>query len=195
MAERALELVLGPRRRRRAQRALAAQLPDVARSLARGVAAGLPFDETCSRASAALEEPAAALLAAIAGELRAGVPATTALAPLGAASGGALVAGAVVLHEELGGDLARGLHALADGLADRARLEGELRAVTAQARLAARLVPLVPVAAAGMLAVASPASVEPLLGTAAGMAVLAASGSLTGLGLVLVRRIMAGAGA
>ncbi len=128
-------------------------------------------------------------------DLRAGVPPPAALAPLEAASGGALVAGAVVLHEELGGDLARGLHALADGLADRARLEGELRAVTAQARLAARLVPIVPVAAAGMLAVASPASVEPLLGTPAGVAVLTASGSLTLLGLVLVRRIMAGAGA
>ena len=96
------------------------------------------------------------------------MPPATALAPLQEASGGALVAGAVVLHEELGGDLARGLHALADGLADRARLEGELRAVTAQARLAARLVPIVPVAAAGMLAVASPSSVEPLAGDAGG---------------------------
>ena len=195
MPEPVVDLVLGPRRRRRAQRALAAQLPDVARSLARGVAAGLPFDEACGRASAALEEPAGGLLEAIARDLRAGVPPATALAPLAAASGGALVAGAVVLHEELGGDLARGLHALADGLADRARLEGELRAVTAQARLAARLVPVVPVAAAAMLALASPASMEPLLGTPAGLAVVAASGSLTALGLVLVRRIMAGAGA
>jgi Flp pilus assembly protein TadB len=46
-----------------------------------------------------------------------------------------------------------------------------------------------------MLALASPASMEPLLGTPAGLAVVAASGSLTALGLVLVRRIMAGAGA
>ena len=123
------------------------------------------------------------------------MPATSALAPFSAASGGALVAGAVVLHEELGGDLARGLHALADGLADRARLEGELRAVTAQARLAARLVPLVPVAAAGMLAVASPASVEPLLGTLRGYRSAGRERVADRARARLVRRIMAGAGA
>jgi len=182
--------LLARRRERARSRRLAGQLPDVARALARGVAAGLPLADACVRAGAALDEPASAVLCDAAGALHAGAPAPTALAPLSAVPGGALVVGAVVLHEELGGDLAHGLHALADGLADRERLQGELLAVTAQARLAARLVPVVPVAAAGMLAAASPASIGPLVGTPLGHAVLGASGLLTLIGLALVRRIL-----
>jgi tight adherence protein B len=187
--------VVGSLRSRRRERAdahrLGAQLPDVARALARGVAAGLPLPDACSRAAAALDEPAGGVLRGVAGALLAGTPAPAALAPLAAVPGGPLMVGAVVLHDELGGDLAHGLHALADGLADRERLRAELLAVTAQARLAARLVPVVPLAAAGMLAAASPASIGPLVGTPLGHAVLGASGALTLLGLALIRRVLA----
>jgi tight adherence protein B len=180
---------------RRQERALEVQLPDIARALARGVAAGLPLAEACVRAAAALDPPASSVLARVAVDLAAGARPEQALAPLAVVPGAGLLRGAVVLHDELGGDLAHGLHALADGLADRARLDGELRAVTAQARLAARLVPGVPVATAAMLAAASPASLRPLLGTAPGLAVVGVSGALTGVGLLLVRRIMASAAA
>jgi tight adherence protein B len=125
--------------------------------------------------------------------MRAGARPEAALAPLGAAPGGGLIAGAVALNAELGGDLVTALRALGDGLADRDRLRRELAASTAQARFAGRVVPVVPLAALALLWLMSPASVRPLLTTSIGLAVCATSAGLTLAALVAMRRILAGA--
>jgi len=180
----------GARRRERAH--LAAQLPEAARALSRAYAAGLPFPTACSRAADSLEEPAAALLRQAAIDAERGRAPADALAPLAAASGGALVRGAVAINAELGGDLVRALDALADGLDDRERLRGEIAVATAQARFAARIVPAVPPLALLMLGALSPAAVTPLVTTLAGQALVAVSLLLDLAAVLLLRRIAGG---
>ena len=79
-------------------------------------------------------------------------------------------------------------------LADRERLRLEARAATAQARMAARIVPLAPVAALLMLLVLSPSAAGTLVASGAGLAILGVSAALTLLALVALRRIARGAG-
>ncbi len=174
--------------------AAAPDLPEIARALARGCAAGLPVPEAVARAAAAVDDASAALLGACAARLDAGEPVRAALEPLAERDGGIAIVGAVELHAELGGDLVASLFAIGEGLADRERLRLEARAATAQARIAARAIPLAPVASLGLLGVLAPSALEALVTTRAGLAVLGAAGLMTAVALVLLRRIAAGAG-
>jgi tight adherence protein B len=179
-------------RRRRDHALLAAQMPDAARAISRAYAAGLPFGTACRRAADGVEEPAAGILRRAGAEADRGRPPAEALAPLAVAPGGALVRGAVAINAELGGDLVRALDALADGLDDRERLRGEIAVATAQARFAARIVPVVPPLALAMLGALSPAAVAPLATTLAGQALVAVSLVLDGAAVLLLRRIARG---
>lgn len=172
----------------------APDLPEIARALARGCAAGLPVPAAIERARTALDDASACLLADCAGRLAAGDPTRVALDPIAARPGGIAIVGAVELHAELGGDLVASLFAVAEGLADRERLRLEARAQTAQARIAARAIPLAPVASLGLLGVLAPSALTALLTTGIGLAVLTAAGALTLVALVLLRRIAAGVG-
>jgi len=174
---------------RRADAALARALPEIARAIARGCAAGLPLDGAVARAAEAVEPEAAEPLAEIAADLAAGVPVAAAFGRLHAIPGGSLVVGSILLHGELGGDLVRSLAAIAEGVAERERLHAELRAATAQARIAARAVPLAPLLSVAMLGVLAPEALVALFTTRAGLALLTVAGLAVGVSHLLVRRI------
>ena len=124
---------------------LARTLPEIARALARCCAAGLPIADAFDRAADAVDEVAIELLRTCAAGLHSGAATRSALAPLLVVPGGTVLVGTIELHQELGGDLVASLAAVAEGLADRERLRLEAEVATAQARLAARIVPLAPV--------------------------------------------------
>jgi tight adherence protein B len=193
--DRALIAALAERHRvpaRRTRTRMATQMPDAARAIARAYAAGLPFPTACRRAADSLDEPVAGALRAAAADAERGRTHADALLPLAAAPGGELIRGAVAVNADLGGDLVRALEALADGLDDRERLRGEIAVATAQARFAARVVPMVPPLALLMLGVLSPAAVTPLATTLPGRALVAVSALLDVAAVLLLRRIARG---
>jgi tight adherence protein B len=169
-------------------------LPDVARALARGTAAGLPLAEALYRGADAVDGIGGDTMRRCAEELRAGHPTRVALSSLETLEGGRLLVGAIELHQELGGDLVASLSGLAEGLADRERLRLEAQAATAQARIAARIVPLAPLASLVMLVAIAPASAHALLASAPGLMIIGVSATLTGLAVVVLRRIARSAG-
>ena len=173
---------------------MSASMPDAARAVARGLAAGLPLADAFRRGGDAVDADTAEVMLRCARGLDDGDPLVSALAPLEDCDGGPLVAAAIDLQHELGGDLVSSLSGIAEGLADRERLRLEARAATAQARMAARIVPLAPVAALLMLLVLSPAAAGTLVASGAGLAILGVSAALTLLALVALRRIARGAG-
>lgn len=169
--------------------ARARTLPEIARALARCCAAGLPIADAFDRAADAVDEAAVEMLRTCAARLRSGDATLSALAPLLAVPGGSVLVGTIELHQELGGDLVASLAAVAEGLADRERLRLEAEVATAQARLAARIVPLAPVVSLAMLGVLAPASLATLFTTGPGIAILGVAAGLTGIALLLLRRI------
>lgn len=171
-----------------------ASLTEVARALARGTAAGLPLVDAFQRGAGAVDGVGAGLMRRCADELRAGHPPRVAMASLEALDGGRLLVGAIELHLELGGDLVASLNGLAEGLADRERLRVEARAATAQARIAARIVPLAPLASLVMLVAIAPGSAHALLASPSGLAVIGVSATMTGTAVIALRRIARGAG-
>ena len=181
--------VLRRRRERATRAALTRDLPELARAIARCCAAGLPLADALARAGDAVADEGAVLLREAAEAVRAGHSTHSALAPIGALPGGALLVGAIELHGEVGGDLVASLSAIAEGLADRERLRLEAHAATAQARVAAKFVPLAPVVSLGFLAILAPDALVSLVSTVPGLTILGVAGGLTGLALLILRQI------
>jgi tight adherence protein B len=131
-----------------------------------GEAAGMPAVRVSAQGAAAGPTPGGAVAGAAGHELRrtaaelaAGAPTDAALEAMRrrARSPGmdALVA-ACLLQRRAGGDLARLLRDSARALEDQARLEGEVRAATAQARFTALVVVLLPLGGGLLAELASP---------------------------------------
>jgi tight adherence protein B len=179
-------------RRRRAERVTAAAaLPAVARRLAAEVGAGRTLVRALRAAAVDAPPPLAAALAETGARLAAGGEAWGFLAQALPDNGGCrLLAASLELQGRAGGDLPRLLRSLASALDDRAQVEAELRALTAQARFSAIVVPLLPFGALGLLALAEPRGVELLLTTPIGLAVVGVAALLDVIGALAIRRLL-----
>ncbi len=179
------------RRRRRDELLAAAALPGVARRLAAEVGAGRTLVRALRAASLDAPPPLGPALAETGTRLASGGHAWPVLAQAIPGHGGCrLLAASLELQGRAGGDLPRLLRALASALDDRAQVEADLRALTAQARFSAVVVPLLPVGALALLALAEPRGVHLLLTTPAGLAVVAVAATLDLVGTLLIRRLL-----
>jgi tight adherence protein B len=188
---RRLGALLATRRRRRDELVAAAALPAVARRLAAEVGAGRTLVRALRAASADAPAPLGAALAETGARLASGGRAWPVLEHAIPRHGGCrLLAASLELQARAGGDLPRLLRALATALDDRAQVEAELRALTAQARFSAVVVPLLPVGALALLAFAEPRGVRLLFTTSAGLGVIAFAAVLDVVGTLLIRRLL-----
>ena len=103
-------------------------------------------------------------------------------------------AAAISLQLRAGGDLPALLRSLARRLDERRGVNAEIRALTAQARLSARVVPLLPVAGLALAALLDAGAVRLLLTTAPGLAIVAVGAVLDLVGLLAIRAIARGIG-
>jgi tight adherence protein B len=181
-------------RRERYRRAVAAGAPALALALADALAAGRSLRGAVTQAAAAVPGAAGHELRRVAAELDLGARTDEALDAMARRAGShaiELVVAACVLQRRAGGDLARLLRDSAAAFEDHARLEGEVRAATAQARYTAGLVAALPAGAAGLAALASPGFVAGLLGSPLAAALVATAVALQLVAWVAIRRLAA----
>jgi tight adherence protein B len=175
-----------------AERALERELPDALRRVAAELGAGRTADRAlvaaatvggvageafalAGRRSAAGDEIAAALAAALGQRAR-------------------FAAAAISLQLRAGGDLPALLRSLARRLEERRSVNAEIRALTAQARLSARVVPLLPVVGLALAGLLDAGAVRLLLTTAPGLVIVAVATALDLMGLLVIRAIARGIG-
>jgi tight adherence protein B len=186
-AERVPAALLQHIRAVRAERALERELPDALRRVAAELGAGRTPDRALVAAAAAGgaagEAFALAGRRAAAGEDIAAALAT-ALGPRAR-----FAAAAVSLQLRAGGDLPALLRSLARRLDERRGVNAEIRALTAQARLSARVVPLLPVVGLALAGLLDAGAVRLLLTTAPGLAIVAVAAVLDLAGLLAIRAI------
>jgi tight adherence protein B len=166
-------------RRARYRRAVDAGAADVAIALADALSGGHSLRGAIASAAGSVPGAPGNELRRVAGELELGAPTDDALEAMRARirSPGidAIVAGAL-MQRRAGGDLAALLRTAARAFEDEARLLGEVRAATAQARFTGMVVVLLPIGGAGMAELASPGFVarlasSPLTAWLVGMAI------------------------
>jgi len=108
-----------------------------------------------------------------------------------------LMATAISIQHQVGGNLAEILDSIAYTIRERIRIKGEIRTLTAQQRLSGYVVGFLPIALAGFLFVAAPGFMEPMflnppavLGLPAGVVILIFGGIMMFIGFMLIRKIV-----
>ena len=108
-----------------------------------------------------------------------------------------LMATAISIQHQVGGNLAEILDSIAYTIRERIRIKGEIRTLTAQQRLSGYVVGFLPIALAGFLFVAAPGFMDPMfanppsiMGLPAGVIILLFGGIMMFIGFMLIRRIV-----
>lgn len=108
-----------------------------------------------------------------------------------------LMATAINIQHQVGGNLAEILDSIAFTIRERIRIKGEIRVLTAQQRLSGYVVAGLPIFLILILSVIAPKFMEPMfynppaiLGLPVGVILLAAGGIMMMMGFVLIRRIV-----
>jgi tight adherence protein B len=108
-----------------------------------------------------------------------------------------LMATAITIQHQVGGNLAEILDSIAYTIRERVRIKGEIRTLTAQQRLSGYVVGFLPIGLAGFLFIAAPGFMDPMfanppavLGLPAGVIILVFGGIMMFIGFMLIRRIV-----
>jgi tight adherence protein B len=108
-----------------------------------------------------------------------------------------LMATAITIQHQVGGNLAEIMDSIAFTIRERVRIKGEIRTLTAQQRMSGLVVGLLPIGLAGILFLIAPGFMEPmflkppeLLGLPMGVVILFAGGFFMFIGFMAIRRIV-----
>lgn len=182
-------------RRREARRArlIERQLVDAVAAVASAIRTGRSLVQALGDAAREVGEPLGAIVAEVMDRSALGVPLDEVLDTLSERIGGAearLVTGVLRLHRRTGGALATALDDASRTL--RARREGarELRSLTAQARLSAAILGLLPLGFFLFLSVVARRDVESAYHTATGASAIGVGLVLQGAAFVWIRHLL-----
>lgn len=177
------------RRTRRLEEALVEALPLLSAALRAGRAVGAALEGVAMRAPSPLREE----LETVLWEVRLGRELGEAMGEMATRTGSAVVAllaAAIGAQRESGGSLGPVLRAAQEALEDRIKLEGEIRALTAQQRLSAYLLAGLPAGVLAILSLIAPSYVSALWGTGMGRMLLLLGLALEAMGVWAVRRLV-----
>ncbi len=180
------------RRARRTAR-LTAQLPEALDIMVRSLRAGHPVSAAMSMVSRELGEPIGAEFGLAVSEMTYGLDLRDALANLAdrvAVADLQYVTVAIKIQHETGGNLAEVLHGLSTVIRARLRMRKTIRSLSAEARLSARVLAVMPVAFAGLVYASRPefylsAVDDPLFAP-----IVAAAIGLELVGILVMRRLV-----
>jgi tight adherence protein B len=179
-------------RRERFRRTVDAGVPALALAVADALAGGHSLRAALAEATRSVEGAAGHELRRACAELAMGAATEDALEAMRARVRSPrldTVVAACVLQQRAGGDLARLLREAARSMEEQARLEGELRAATAQARFTGLIVVALPLGGAVLAELASPGWLAGLLGSFLTAWLVGVALFLQGLAAILIRRL------
>ena len=185
--------IVARRLRARRHRRLLYQLPDGLDLLAASLRSGLGFLPALQHLAAHQRPPLAQELALVVRKQRLGSTLEEALEDMHRSIGSAEVAlfvTAVVVVRQLGGNLSEILARLAQTLRDKQAMERKIAALTAQGRLQARIVGLLPVVLLVVMTRMEPHAMSLMYSTPQGWATLVVLVVLELVGALLLRRLV-----
>ena len=169
------------------------QLPTMLQLLASSLRAGYSLLQGCEAVSHEIGGPMGAELRRVLSEARLGRPIEEALEESARRMGSAdfdWVVMAIKIQREVGGNLAELLDTVADTMRARSRLRGEVKSLTAEGRISAIILGIMPPGLGVAMAVLSPGYLDPLFTDTMGQILL--GGSVLGIfgGFVWMQKII-----
>jgi tight adherence protein B len=176
------------------------QLPDTITLIANALRAGSSFLQAIELVVRESRPPISTEFARVIREVNLGLPFEQALENMVRrvrSDDLELMATAISIQHQVGGNLAEILDSIAYTIRERIRIKGEIRTLTAQQRLSGYVVAGLPIGLAAFLFVAAPGFMQPmfddrvsLIGLPAGVIILAFGGFMMFLGFMAIRRIV-----
>jgi tight adherence protein B len=169
------------------------QLPDVLTILASSLRAGHSFLQSLDTVAKEIAPPAAVEFQRVVAEIRLGRPAEDALEALAERVGSPDFKWAVLavnIQREVGGNLAEILDNVADTLRERATLRRQIKVLTAEGRLSAWVLALMPLGMGLYMAAVNPTYIGLLVTTTMGWVMLGTGLALLVLGVLWMRKIV-----
>jgi tight adherence protein B len=169
------------------------QLPDVLTIMASSLRAGHSFLQALDTVAREIPAPANVEFQRLVAEIRLGRPAEDALEALADRVGSADFRWAVLavnIQREVGGNLAEILDNVSDTLRERAMMRRQIRVLTAEGRLSAWVLAVLPFAIAIYMFAVNPDYISLLFTTQIGLFMLGVAGVLMVLGILWMRKIV-----
>ena len=176
------------------------QLPDTITLIANALRAGSSFLQAIELVVRESRPPISTEFARVIREVNLGLPFDQALENMVRrvrSDDLELMATAISIQHQVGGNLAEILDSIAYTIRERVRIQGEIRTLTAQQRLSGYVVGFLPIGLAGFLFIAAPGFMAPMflnppgiLGLPAGVIILLFGGFMMFMGFMFIRRIV-----
>lgn len=182
---------LGMRRDKR-QAAFADQLTDILQLIAGSLRAGYSLNQGIDAVSRDAAEPAATEFRRILIEHRLGRDLNEAMANCAERMNNedfSWVVQAIGIHREVGGDLARVLDNIVATIRDRATVHRQVRTLSAEGRMSARVLTALPILVIVSLQFTTPDYLSPMLSEPLGLMLLGVAVTLILVGLLVIRRM------
>lgn len=176
------------------QEAVRESVPEVLRSMGTCFQSGYTLMQTFDQVSREAIGPLKTAFSQAAHLLQAGRPASEALSGLRESTSIpeiSFVAVALQVQHEAGGSMRQVLEAARDTVEGELELKRSLRVHTAQAKLSARIVSVMPLVLIALFSVISEGFLEPFFASPAGLALFAVAVGMQGAGIFAVRRMLA----
>jgi tight adherence protein B len=189
----ALPIVLLKRALNKRADKLREQLPDVLTIMASSLRAGHSFLQSLDTVAKEISQPAASEFQRVVAEIRLGRPAEDALESLAERVGSADFKWAVLavnIQREVGGNLAEILDTVADTLRERATLRRQIKVLTAEGRLSAWVLALLPLAIGVYMGAVNPTYIGKLFTTTVGLVMTITAFALLAVGVLWMRKIV-----
>lgn len=169
------------------------QLVDALAQLSAALRAGLSFAQAAETVSQEMPSPLSQEFGLFVKELKLGVDMEEALKNMAERVGSEdlhLMTTATVISKQLGGNMAEMFEIIASTIRERFRLEGRIRALTAQGKLQGWIVGAMPLILGLILNYMRPDLMEPMLDSAFGAGLIATVITLEVIGIWLIRRVV-----
>jgi tight adherence protein B len=176
------------------------QLPDTITLIANALRAGSSFLQAIELVVRESRPPISTEFSRVIREVNLGLPFDTALENMVRrvrSDDLELMATAISIQHQVGGNLAEILDSIAFTIRERVRIKGEIRTLTAQQRLSGYVVGFLPIGLAGFLFIAAPNFMSPMfddrisiIGLPAGVIILFLGGFAMFMGFMFIRKIV-----
>jgi len=188
-----LPLAYANNRKQKRIRSFERQFPDALDMLTNALRAGMSLSVAIQVVSEESPDPVGKEFAILSEEHRLGLDMKDALHKLAERVDSAelhLFVTAVIMHRQTGGNLAEILEGTADVIRDRFRILGDVRSMTAQARLSGAILAILPLVIAGVVLVVAPDYLRGLVEDPIGRNLVYAAIAMQFIGFFSMRRIV-----
>jgi tight adherence protein B len=186
------DLVIGMKRSRRIN-ALTQQLPEALTIVSNGLRAGYSFPQAMSVVGREMGPPIGEEFSRAIWENQMGKPLEEVLHNLGERAGNEdlnLMITALLIQRQVGGNLAEILDNISQTIRERVRIKGEIKTLTAQGRLSALIIILLPLGVAAFLMLMNPEYMLTLVRDTLGLILLGLAVVLQITGIIVIRKIV-----